>query len=838
MCVNRDNGLRKINADPGRLALDEQTRSSSMASQSRIRWFRDIRLGDIATVGGKTASLGELYSVLARRGVRVPNGFAVTGQAYREALTAAGAWDRLHALLDGLDKRHVDVLARRAAEARQVVFEATADAGLHQQIAEAYRQLEAEYGAGVAVAVRSSATAEDLPTASFAGQHDSFLNVRGVDAVVDACRRCLASIFTDRAISYRIDNGFDHFKVALSVAVMKMVRADAAASGVAFTLDTESGFRDVVFITAVYGLGENIVQGAVDPDEFYVHKPTFRLGHRAVLSRSLGRKQMRMIYSDGEGGTRNIAVPEGERERFSISDAKVLELAANAIAIEDHYSAEAGHPTPMDIEWAKDADDGQIYIIQARPETVASRRAPTALESYVLKGTGPVLATGRAVGEKVAAGPVRVMDGPHQLADFQPGEVLVAQSTSPDWEPIMKIAAAIVTERGGRTCHAAIVARELGVPAVVGAAGAKDALRTGAVVTVSCAEGDIGRVYAGRLLFETTRIDTSTLKRPRTHIMLNLGNPELAFRTAMLPNDGVGLARMEFIISEHIGVHPMALVQPEKVTSPEARAAISERVRNYPSPADYFIEKLSEGIGVIAAAFYPRPVIVRLSDFKTNEYARLIGGEGFEPKEENPMLGFRGAARYAHPAYAPGFALECAALRRVRREMGLTHLRIMVPFCRRVEEARRVLEAMAGHGLKRGEDGLEVYVMCEIPNNVIQIDAFAGLFDGFSIGSNDLTQLTLGVDRDSEIVAFDFDERDPGMLEMLRLAVEGAKRNGRHVGICGEAPANYPEIARYLAGLGIDSISVNPSSLLRTMEVVAEAEAAAGRRDASSRAAE
>ena len=809
-----------------------------MASQSRIRWFRDIRLGDIATVGGKTASLGELYSVLARRGVRVPNGFAVTAHAYREALTAAGAWDRLHALLDGLDKRHVDVLARRAAEARQVVFEATAGAGLHQQIAEAYRQLEAEYGAGVAVAVRSSATAEDLPTASFAGQHDSFLNVRGVDAVVDACRRCLASIFTDRAISYRIDNGFDHFKVALSVAVMKMVRADAAASGVAFTLDTESGFRDVVFITAVYGLGENIVQGAVDPDEFYVHKPTFRLGHRAVLSRSLGRKQMRMIYGDGEGGTRNIAVPEGERERFSISDAEVLELAANAIAIEDHYSAEAGHPMPMDIEWAKDADDGQIYIIQARPETVASRRAPTALESYVLKGTGPVLATGRAVGEKIAAGPVRVMDGPHQLADFQPGEVLVAQSTSPDWEPIMKIAAAIVTERGGRTCHAAIVARELGVPAVVGAAGAKDALRTGAVVTVSCAEGDIGRVYAGRLLFETTRIDTSTLKRPRTHIMLNLGNPELAFRTAMLPNDGVGLARMEFIISEHIGVHPMALVQPEKVTSPEARAAISERVRNYPSPADYFIEKLSEGIGVIAAAFYPRPVIVRLSDFKTNEYARLIGGEGFEPKEENPMLGFRGAARYAHPAYAPGFALECAALRRVRREMGLTHLRIMVPFCRRVEEARRVLEAMAGHGLKRGEDGLEVYVMCEIPNNVIQIDAFAGLFDGFSIGSNDLTQLTLGVDRDSEIVAFDFDERDPGMLEMLRLAVEGAKRNGRHVGICGEAPANYPEIARYLAGLGIDSISVNPSSLLRTMEVVAEAEAAAGRRDASSRAAE
>ena len=808
-----------------------------MASQSYIRWFRDIRLGDVAAVGGKTASLGELYAVLARCGVRVPNGFALTAQAYREALTEAGVWDRLHALLDGLDKRQVEVLARRAAEAREIVFEAAGRADLRRQIAEAYRQIEVEHGAGVAVAVRSSATAEDLPTASFAGQHDSFLNVRGADAVFEACRRCFASIFTDRAISYRIDNGFDHFKVALSVAVMKMVRADGAASGVAFTLDTESGFRDVVFITAVYGLGENIVQGTVDPDEFYVHKPTFRLGHRAVLSRSLGRKQMRMVYGDGKGGTRNVPVPEAERERFCISDAEVLELAANAIAIEDHYSAEAGHPSPMDIEWAKDADDGQIYVIQARPETVASRRAPTALETYSLKGSGPVLATGRAVGEKIAAGPVRVIADPHHLADFQPGEVLVAQSTSPDWEPVMKIAAAIVTERGGRTCHAAIVARELGVPAVVGAAGAKDALQTGAIVTVSCAEGDVGRVYAGRLPFETARVDTSTLKRPRTHIMLNLGNPELAFRTAMLPSDGVGLARMEFIISEHIGVHPMALVQPEKVTSPEASAAIAARVRNYPRPADYFIEKLSEGVGAIAAAFYPKPVIIRLSDFKTNEYARLIGGEGFEPKEENPMLGFRGAARYAHPAYAPGFALECAALRRVRREMGLTNLRIMVPFCRRVEEARRVLEAMAGHGLKRGEDGLEVYVMCEIPNNVIQIDAFAELFDGFSIGSNDLTQLTLGVDRDSEIVAFDFDERDPGMLEMLRLAVEGAKRNGRHVGICGEAPANYPEIARYLAGLGIDSISVNPSSLLRTMDVVAEAEAAAARGDASSRAA-
>ena len=736
----------------------------------------------------------------------------------------------------GLDKRRVDLLANCAARARTIVFEATGGDDLRRVIADAYKELEAEYEPNVAVAVRSSATAEDLPTASFAGQHESFLNVHGADALVEACRRCFASIFTDRAISYRIDNGFDHFKVALSVGVMKMVRADRASSGVAFTLDTESGFRDVVFVTGVYGLGENIVQGAVDPDEFYVHKPTFRLGHRAVLSRSLGRKQMRMVYADGQSGTTNIPVPASERERFCLDDTEVLRLADLAIKIEDHYSVNAGHPMPMDIEWAKDADDGQLYVIQARPETVASQRGAAGFDTYSLKGRSTVLVTGRAVGEKIAAGPVRVVTD--DLAAFQPGEVLVAQSTSPDWEPVMKIAAAIVTERGGRTCHAAIVARELGVPAVVGAEGAKGALKTGQVVTVSCAEGDVGHVYDGQLPFETTRVDASKLERPRTAIMLNLGNPELAFRTAMLPNDGVGLARMEFIISEHIGVHPMALVNPEKVTSTDAQKAIERLVHNYPRPADYFIERLSEGVGMIAAAFYPKPVIVRLSDFKTNEYARLLGGEGFEPKEENPMLGFRGAARYAHPAYAAGFALECAALCRVRQDMGLTNLCIMVPFCRRVEEARRVLDAMASHGLKRGENGLEIYVMCEIPNNVIQIDAFAELFDGFSIGSNDLTQLTLGVDRDSEIVAFDFDERDPGMLEMFRLAVVGAKRNGRHVGICGEAPANYPEIARYLAQLGIDSISVNPSSILRTMGVVADAEASATRADVQTTAAE
>ncbi len=803
-----------------------------------IRWFKDIRLADVPLVGGKNASLGELYSRLSSQGVRVPNGFTLTAQAYRDALTAAGVDEKLHRLLDTLDKTDVDALAACAAEARAIVYEATGTDRLRRDIVEAYRQLEKEYGKKVAVAVRSSATAEDLPTASFAGQHESFLNVRGVADLFEACRKCFASIFTDRAISYRIDQGFDHFKVALSVGVMKMVRADRASSGVVFTLDTESGFRDVVFITGVYGLGENIVQGVVDPDEFYVHKPTFRQGHRVILRRSLGRKQKRMIYAPGQSGTKNIAVPRSARERFCLSDAEVLELADLAIKVEDHYSASAGHPVPMDIEWAKDAGDGQIYVIQARPETVASRKTATSLETYTLKGTGPVLATGRAVGEKIATGAVRVIRDAHDLAQLQPGEVLVAESTSPDWEPVMKIASAIVTERGGRTCHAAIVARELGLPAVVGAAGARNALKAGAGVTVSCAEGEAGRVYAGKLAFETTRIDLGGLKRPRTAIMVNLGNPEIAFRTAMLPNDGVGLARMEFIISEHVRVHPMALVHPEKATPRQARRMIWELVRNYPTPADYFIEKLSEGVGVIAAAFYPKPVIVRLSDFKTNEYAKLIGGEGFEPKEENPMLGFRGAARYAHPAYAAGFALECAALRRVRNDMGLTNLRVMIPFCRRVEEAQRVLDAMASHGLKRGEDGLEIYIMCEIPNNVIQIDAFAALFDGFSIGSNDLTQLTLGVDRDSEIVAFDFDERDPGMLEMLRLAVAGAKRNKRHIGICGEAPANYPEIARYLAQLGIDSISVNPSSILRTMQAVSEAEAAAQPGQPHHRAAE
>ncbi len=795
-----------------------------------IRSFLELGLNDVGLVGGKTASLGELYGVLSPQGVAVPNGFAITADAYRDALSQGDVADELHRLLDDLDKRKIKQLASKAAKAREIIYRAMNTPLLREQIVEAYRQLEREAGIGVAVAVRSSATAEDLPTASFAGQHESFLNVRGAKDLFEACRRCFASIFTDRAISYRLDKGFDHFKVALSVAVMKMVRSDIGASGVIFTLDTESGFRDVVFITGCYGLGETIVQGKVDPDEFYVHKPTLKQGFRCVLRRRLGDKHIRMIYGKGGGSRATLirTVPSAERQRFCISDPEVLSLADIAVLIEEHYSKHAGIAMPMDIEWARDGADGKLYIIQARPET-ASQRSPDVYETYDLKESGTVIVTGRAVGEKIVSGPTRRITTARDLAAFKPGEILVAPSTSPDWEPVMKIAAGVITDKGGRTCHAAIVARELGIPAVVGATHATEKLKTGTNVTISCAEGEIGNVYRGTVAFDITRTPMSELRQPHTAIMVNVGTPEMAFRVAMQPQAGVGLARMEFIISEHIGVHPMALLKPEMIASAKAKAAIARLVKGYKSPSDFFIQTLAEGVGTIAAAFYPKPVIVRLSDFKTNEYANLLGGEAFEPKEENPMLGFRGASRYSHPAYAEGFKLECAALRRVREEMGLSNLRIMVPFCRTVEEGRRVIATMAANGLKRGDGGLEIYVMCEIPNNVIQIDAFSELFDGFSIGSNDLTQLTLGVDRDSDIVAFDFDERDPGMLEMFRQAVAGAKRNGRHVGICGEAPANYPEIARYLTQLGIDSISVNPSSVFRTMAVVAEADAEAAK---------
>jgi pyruvate,water dikinase len=790
-----------------------------------ILWFESLGLGDLAKVGGKTASLGELTHLLADSEISVPPGFAITAAAYRDALTAADAWPALHALLDGLDVADVRLLADRARQAREIVYRATGGEALSAQIIGAWRELQARTKGPLSVAVRSSATAEDLPNASFAGQHDSFLHVRDEAGLIEACRRCFASLFTDRAIVYRSDNGFDHFKVALSVAVMRMVASDEASSGVAFTLDTESGFRDVVFVTGAYGLGESVVQGKVDPDEFYVHKPTYRQGYRKVLKRTLGAKQTKLVWASrgGRGAVETRAVPRVDRARPCLTDAEVLSLAGVAMQIEDHWSQRAGAPTPMDIEWAKDALEDRLYVVQARPETAASRRGAE-IATYRLEGRGAVLASGKAVGEKIASGRVRLVRGAKDLEAFQPGEVLVAEATSPDWEPVMKRAAAVVTDRGGRTCHAAIVARELGLPAVVGTADATARIANGAPVTVSCAEGETGRVYEGAVPFAVERLDLAALPRPRTAVMVNLAQPDLAFRTAMLPAAGVGLARLEFIIGQQIGVHPMAAAQPERLRSPRDQARLARLAAGYPNPREFFIDKLAQGVGVIAAAFHPRPVVVRLSDFKTNEYARLLGGGQFEPREENPMLGFRGASRYAHPRYAEGFALECEALHRVRSDLGLKNLKVMVPFCRRIEEATRVLDAMRTNGLSRGVDGLEVYVMCEIPNNVIEIDAFARLFDGFSIGSNDLTQLTLGVDRDSELVAFDFDERDPGVLRMLRLAVEGAKRNGRHVGICGEAPATYPEVAEFLVGLGIDSLSVNPDSLARTLEVVSRAE--------------
>ncbi|MDO9142022.1 MAG: PEP/pyruvate-binding domain-containing protein [Methylobacter sp.] len=1200
-----------------------------------IRWFNELTIEDVPLVGGKNASLGEMYRELTPQGIQIPNGFAVTAEAYRYVLDQAQGWDALHQALDGLNPDDVTDLANRARKAREIIYAAPFPKDLEQQIIAAFNQLKQQYGDDLSVAVRSSATAEDLPTASFAGQQDTYLNIRGDQALLESCKRCFASLFTDRAIHYRIDQGFDHFKLALSIGIMKMVRSDLDASGVMFSLDTESGFTDVVFITGAYGLGENVVQGAVDPDEFYVHKPTFEQGHRAVLRRTLGAKKIKMVYSDGRTRepTHNIVTSAEERNRYCLNDADVLTLADYAIKIEKHYSAKAGQARPMDIEWAKDGIDGTLYIVQARPETVVSQLRGMVLEQYSLKQSAAPIVIGHAVGSKIASGNARIIDKLEQLSSFKAGDILVADMTTPDWEPVMKIASAIVTNRGGRTCfsgdtilltnqgfltfaeleqrgcediqvpslnrdtlkiewknveavmkktarllqvnvsqtgrmknntlkvtadhkmlnlrdgqlvdtelqemlsnqecallaqyipaltsstnkqkklayllggimtdghihrsrthgevvfiqkptavkqqfiaamndalhsvygklfkafekkqsqgfirgqqvvgeatayrcfskdvayqlhdeattisqtllkgdtdlvcsflagvidgdgsfnngrvniyvskqelleavivaclrigtvpsvtvnrtiynvqivekldllnqytqrvrcqdarvrtgtrffntrqlfttpfnsdinnrsaknylideqqlratleqvtdstlknnlekllasdlrqlrlqtvheleeqavynitvadhhnyivfserytpvlvnncHAAIISRELGVPAVVGCDNATTLIQHDSLVTVSCAEGDVGKVYADLLDFDIQSTDLSGLQQPKTHIMLNIGNPELAFKTSFLPNAGVGLARMEFIITEYIKAHPMALIHPEKVQDAAERGQLNQLTRHYASPEDYFIEKLSEGVGTIAAAFYPKPVVVRMSDFKTNEYATLLGGSWFEFDEENPMIGFRGASRYIHPAYAEGFALECRAMKRVRDEMGLTNVILMIPFCRRVQEAKKVLDYMAELGLKRGDNGLQIYVMCEIPNNVIQIDAFSQHFDGFSIGSNDLTQLTLGVDRDSAILAEDFDERDPGVKEMIRLAVEGARRNGKHCGLCGQAPSDYPEMAEFLVEIGIDSMSLNPDSVLKTTQLVLATERRLGK---------
>jgi pyruvate,water dikinase len=788
-----------------------------------VRWFEEIRIEDVPTVGGKNASLGEMYRELTTRGIKIPNGFAVTAEAYWHALESAGILAELKQTMAGLDKTDVADLAVRGKRARELILRAGIPEDVWAEIKAAYASLCDQYGPDTDVAVRSSATAEDLPTVSFAGQQETYLNVRGEHALREACSKSLASLFTDRAISYRIDNNFDHFKVALSTGVMKMVRSDQATSGVIFTIDTETGFSDVVFITASYGLGENIVLGAVNPDEYYVFKPSFRQGHQAIIRKNLGDKKIKMIYDQGgsKSFTRNIEVPDNDRRRFCLTDDEILQLAGYAITIEDYYSQKAGGKRPMDIEWAKDGVSGEMFIVQARPETVQSARSLEVLETYYLDSGGPVLATGKSIGQKIGRGKARVIKDKGQLAAFIPGEILIADTTTPDWEPVMKTAAAIVTNQGGRTCHAAIVARELGIPAIVGTENAASNIPTGQEVTVSCAEGDEGNVYQGMLPFHVEKISLSNLKRPRTKIMMNLGNPDQAFSLSMIPNDGVGLARMEFIISSYIQIHPMALVHPERVDDELIKNRIEQLTFGYASKEDYFIEKLANGVGTIAAAFYPKPVIVRMSDFKTNEYASLIGGRYFEPQEENPMIGFRGASRYYDDKYREGFALECRAMLRVRQDMGLTNLILMIPFCRRVSEAEKVMDEMAKNGLKRGENGLEVYIMCEIPNNVILIDEFSKYFDGFSIGSNDLTQLVLGVDRDSVLVAHDFDERDPGALKMVSMSIQGAKRNHRHISLCGQAPSDYPEFAEFLVKEGIDSMSINPDSVMKiTLKVL------------------
>ena len=791
-----------------------------------IRWFEEIKTEDVPLVGGKNASLGEMYRELTSQGVKIPNGFAVTAEAYWHVVNSAGILNDLKKAVGGWGETDVADLAQRGKKARALISAAGIPDDLWAEIKTAYDRLCGEYGPDTDVAVRSSATAEDLPTASFAGQQETYLNIRGYQALREACAGCFASLFTDRAISYRIHNNFDHFKVALSIGIMKMVRSDLAESGVMFTLDTESGFRDVVFITASYGLGENIVQGAVNPDEYYVFKTTFKQGHRAIIRKNLGEKKIRMIYGDGSSKalTRNVDVGEVDRRRFCITDDEILTLADYAIKIEDHYSQKAGVDRPMDIEWAKDGKTGDLFIVQARPETVQSQKAKDVLEIYHLDKQGSILAKGNSVGEKIATGKAHVIPSVDLLPSFKPGEVLVADTTTPDWEPVMKTASAIVTSRGGRTCHAAIVSRELGIPAVVGANNAVEAIPTGQEITVSCAGGDGGVVYEGTLPFHVESISLTNLRRPKTKIMMNLGNPEEAFSLSMIPNDGVGLARMEFIINSYIKVHPMALVHPERITDEAEQRELAELTFGYEDKTEYFVEKLSHGVGTIAAAFYPRPVIVRLSDFKTNEYASLVGGRYFEPEEDNPMIGFRGASRYYDEQYREGFALECRALKRVREDMGLTNLIIMVPFCRRVDEGEKVIAEMAKNGLKRGENGLEVYVMSEIPNNVILVDEFSKLFDGFSIGSNDLTQLTLGIDRDSALLAYEFDERDPGVMKMISMAIQGARRNHRHSGLCGQAPSDYPEFAAFLVKEGINSMSLNPDSVMKTTLKVLEEE--------------
>ena len=780
--------------------------------------------GDVELVGGKCASLGELFRSLAPRGVRAVDGFATTREAYRLLLETDGLGKRLRELMNGLDHEDLKSLNKAGREARALMLDTPLPRPVHDAILDAYRRLCERTRTSSEVAVRSSATAEDLPEASFAGQQDTILNVRGEDRLIEACHRCFASLWTDRAISYRASRGFDHFDVSLAIGVQPMVRSDQACSGVMFTLDTESGFRDVVVITGAWGLGEAIVQGMATPDEWIVFKPTLLTGARPIVSRRLGTKEVKMVYGLDGKGTRTRDVVDAQRQRFCLSDYEVLQLAQWACLIEEHYSNLAGRPTPMDLEWAKDGISGELFILQARPETVHASNRENYIETHKLTGEhGEPVVTGIAVGERISQGQVHVLADPDQLTQFKEGAVLVTSMTDPAWEPIMKKAAAIVTDRGGRTCHSAIVSRELGLPCIVGTGNATQMLQSGMDVTVCCAEGARGSIYDGLIDFTVEKRVVGKENRPRTKVMMNVGDPDHAFKLSALPNDGVGLARLEFIINNHIGIHPMALVRYPNLQSQDVVREIERRIGEE-DPRDFFVRRLAEGIGRIAAAFYPNPVIVRMSDFKSNEYAMLVGGQEFEPTEENPMLGFRGASRYYDERYREGFHLECLALLRVREDMGLVNVKAMIPFCRTVEEGRRVIQLMADYGLKQGEHDLEIYAMCELPANVVFADEFLRIFDGYSIGSNDLTQLTLGLDRDSEMVAHLFDERDGAVEKMVEMAIAAAHRAGKKIGICGQAPSDYPEFARFLVEKGIASMSLNPDTVIQTTQLILEVE--------------
>ena len=774
--------------------------------------FEKLRMTDVEQVGGKNSSLGEMISQLADSGVRVPGGFATTALAYRDFLAQSGLDDRINAALDALDIEDVNALAACGAQIRRWIVETPFPTELTVAITEQYQRLAADSAADMSFAVRSSATAEDLPDASFAGQQETFLNIVGLENILHAIKEVFASLYNDRAISYRVHKGFAHADVALSAGVQRMVRSDKGAAGVMFTLDTESGFRDAVFVTSSYGLGETVVQGAVNPDEFYVHKPMLAAGKKAVVRRNRGSKMIRMTFAAEKAAGRSVVteeVAESQRHQFSINDEEVMELARYAMIIEQHYGR------PMDIEWGKDGIDGKLYILQARPETVQSQTGAGKVEKFKLKQFSKVLASGRAIGQKIGIGPVRIVKDPKEMDQVKPGDVLVADMTDPNWEPVMKRASAIVTNRGGRTCHAAIIARELGIPAIVGCGDATETLNEGEEVTVSCTEGDTGHVYRGRLDFEVSSRDISAMPDVPVKVMMNVGNPELAFEFAQLPNAGVGLARVEFIINNVIGIHPKAILDVERLPASK-RDEIKRRARGYASPKDFFVEKLVEGVSTIAAAFWPNPVIVRLSDFKSNEYRKLLGGELYEPEEENPMLGFRGASRYIAQSFRDCFEMECRAMKRVREEMGLTNVQLMVPFVRTVGEGQAVVDLLAEHGLKQGENELKLIMMCEIPSNALLADDFLKIFDGFSIGSNDLTQLTLGLDRDSGLVANLFDERDPAVKQLLAMAIASANKAGRYIGICGQGPSDHPDLAEWLMDQGISSISLNPDTVVDT----------------------